>query len=218
MDAFIDVCLNAFPPLLYILAGGGVVYFVFRFYIKKMMPIDSRTKNANCDQHASDIAATLASIKQLQSSADCKAHTRDIGETKQSLNEIKKSVRAIELALAAFNPGTVDTLSKAFSPRQLTDFGREVLTRYKADSLLRTHLESFIGAMDEKRYNTALDVEHGAYMTLLEQSDASIFNEVKTLIYNAPRYKEIDITIATICLAMSFELRNEYLKRHTDIE
>ena len=185
--------------IIVIVATVVIVRKIDKFLYKKIEPMQKQI-----DEHNE-------SIKKFDSHSDCIAH-------KESLKKIYDMLGNISLTLAAKFPESVDKLSMAHSPRQLTELGKKLYLESGAENMLAQNMAFFISAINKEEIKTALDVENKSFNILLSSSNEDMFNDVKTWIYNHPVFESVNVTLNDICFVAGLELRNEYLKQHPEVE
>jgi len=150
-------------------------------------------------------------LKKFNEHSDCISH-------KDSVKKIYDMLGNISLTLAAKFPESIDKLSMAHSPRQLTELGTKIYNDSGAKKMLLDNIEYFITLISKEDIKTALDVENKSFNLLLTSSNDAIFNDVKIWVYNNPTFENMNVTLNDVCFVIGLELRNEYLKRHPEIE
>jgi hypothetical protein len=187
---------------IFLLILVGVVIVVRRidkFLYKRIDPLES-----SIQEHSK----TVEKYKEL---ANCVNHT-------SSINELQRALNNIERILIRMDSTNLDALSVVNSPRQLNDLGRKFFEESGSEKLLKENIDDFINNLETKDLKTALDVETECYIFLLKISNDERFNDVKKYIYNNPKVGNLDVDISTSCFVIGLELRNEYLKRHPEVD
>ncbi len=148
---------------------------------------------------------------------ECTAKFTRLENVPTLLSNLNESVLTIKLFLMSKHEDAPGALSITRSPRELSDDGIALYNVSGAREVLEKHIDAYIRKMELSNPKSALDVEELALTTLYGSTDNEEFIPLKNYVYNNPVFKELSITIATICFVMSLPLRNEYLKRHKEI-
>jgi hypothetical protein len=197
--------------IILIIATVVVVRRIDKFLYKKIDPLEDRVK-----EHEKV-------IDKYNELSNCRVHTSDIDYTKKNIASIEKSLSYIMGALDSLKIPAKDgaspsvPLTQTRSPRQVTEPGHELLELCGAKQLFADKMDVFVSKLEEVEPKTALDVESQALKVLWALTDEDYFNRIKNYLYNNPKFKDGEVNLTTVCMLMSLELRNEYLKRHPEV-
>lgn len=122
-------------------------------------------------------------------------------------------------------PTSVNIFSAKASPRKLNKLGERLYDESSAGEFLSRNIDRLIQLIDDKKPQTALDVENYANEVLLESLDSEAFNGLKRWVYNSPSWpieingekRDYSITMNDICFVISIKLRDAYLERHPEL-
>lgn len=187
---------------------GGVWFIIQRAFksgadSNKLVEIEKRTCNAQCD-----------------------LHDRDIDTLKQDLKEMKSDIIAIKSLLVMKHKNASNIFSMKNSPRQLNENGLKLLAAIDGSEFLQKNKDFLFSKIDECKPKTALDVENAANIACTANTDNDIFNGMKNFVYNSPSFKIIgedgkecsyDIALSDVCFVLSIPLRDMYLEGHPEI-
>ncbi|MDO4707455.1 MAG: hypothetical protein Q4A61_03410 [Porphyromonadaceae bacterium] len=123
----------------------------------------------------------------------------------------------------------IESISQKQSPRQLTPVGLILYEASGAKKLLEEHLEDLICALEKKKPQTAYDVEEQAYYVAYNKFNEPYFKPIKDFLYLAPdpyevlnpetgQTEPVKLNIITMSHIISLPLRDEYLKRHPELD
>lgn len=110
--------------------------------------------------------------------------------------------------------------------RELTEKGRNLYNLIGGDEFLQANKSRLFEQMDTKNLRTAYDVQEFAYIGLLWMQTDPIFDDIKSILYNAPATEitNADGTTSTheygisdACFVLSLPLRDMYLQEHPNI-
>lgn len=188
---YVSYIIAHWPVIALLLVTVLAVWKVASFYFTRFKPIETE-------------------VGKFKTHADCISHRSDI-------DELRNIVRNIERILLQKDNKLIDKLSISRSPRQLNDSGNKLYEDSGAKRLMEEKAAEFIEHLEKRMPITALDVETESQSVLLSLSDEDYFVQIKTFIYNNPRYQDINIDLLTICYVMSLELRNLYLQKYPEI-
>jgi len=153
----------------------------------------------------------------------------EYGEMKSSFMTFKKNygdmdctihnnrITKIELLLGKKGLALVPEYTETRSPRDLSEKGIELYEKSGGKKLIESNVDHLIGLINKRSPKTALDVQTLANMVLYDEMDNDIFIPVKDYIFNNPKFYENDIDLTTVCVVMSYPLRNLYLKRYPEL-
>lgn len=210
----------------------AIISVVVTWFVMKMLDVASRTKHAQCKEHTEGLKDVLSSLTAIKSKtelidnktkeANCVANTLKLNETSAILREVRDNVVAINAFLTGKYERNAEFLSAKHSPRQLSPLGRKIFEDCGGKKFLELNIEKLIADLDSKKPATAYDVEKESFTILLMSSTEPEFNDLKNYIYNSPALKTADgkpyeVTLPDVCFVISLCLRDEFLKRHPEI-
>ncbi|MBI2444213.1 MAG: hypothetical protein HYV42_03165 [Candidatus Magasanikbacteria bacterium] len=145
-------------------------------------------------------------------------------KTNQALPEIQASLIKIDRGLNTLNKVLLEKniisqscYSNVNSPRALNDLGRRLLPASGADRLLAQQAGAFLNELEQKPYDSPLEVEREALNLLLAKMDDAEFRELQNFAYNHPQFDGKPLTYTDILFVMSLVLRDQYLARHPEL-
>ena len=145
----------------------------------------------------------------------------EVSVLKDSLSSLKADVVDIQLFITSKFPTAVNTFAAKHSPLRLNEMGQKLYDEIKGKSFLDANQVTLFKAIDEKKPQTALDVEASAKEVLLALTSNAIFNPIKIWIYNSPAWKingkDYMISLGDVCFVLSIPLRDKYLELHKEI-
>ena len=132
----------------------------------------------------------------------------DMGE---NITTLKHNVTVIANFLtknSEFDPREL----KPFSPLQLTDIGRELITSLGFDKVFAEHKQEFFSFIDEEKPKLKYDVEVSAIKSIIFLYDKDFMQFLKIYLYNNPN-RSIDNVAPTL----GVYIRDAYLAEHPEI-
>lgn len=99
------------------------------------------------------------------------------------------------------------------SPKKLNDIGEKILTESSIKQIIDNNKKVFFGDLDALKLKTALDVEEKAFYAIDKRKEDTLFNPLKTYIYNNP-----GTDVYTCLFVGSLYLRDLYLAAHPDLK
>jgi len=177
---------------------GGAIILILVAYNATMYHVSIQRTHKKVDKHQRKIAA----VEKIVDDLPCDTHRKAIVNIEKTLLG-KKDFKA--------------KLAVTFSPRRLTEFGRELYQKSGMQAVLESNILHFVEKLEVERPKTALDVEDLANWVLFKSTDEDFFIPVKNWLYNNPALDEEDIDMSDICYVASLELRDAYLKKHPEI-
>ena len=102
--------------------------------------------------------------------------------------------------------------------RELTELGERLFEESGCKLVLHKMGNLLISKIDERKPQTALDIEIESHNIIFLYSKGMTFSPVKDYIFNNPDFSGIDIDLNIICHIMGIKLRNLYLLKQKHIE
>lgn len=239
LDRIIDFIYDKFPILFVIAAVVFVVWQVAKFYFvtirKNVEKVDSH------DKCLTDVSGQLnvheETLKRVGNQLE--EHENTLRRVEARLDTHEDTLRRVEARLDSHEdkltqiiniltkkyPKASDAFAMKNSPRKLSETGERLYQESGAKAVLEECMDSFIGIVEQKNPDNALDVERECYETLVCRTDIKEFRAVKDWVYNSPDWdietdngkQRYTIDMNDICFVMSIPLRDEYLKRHPEV-
>ena len=201
MDAILVIILNHWPQAIAVVAAIVITWVAARLYTRFLQT------EKTCTSHSDEIKALHEDDHQLR--VDHSLLTR-------SVDEIRAFIAAGSAKGSAFFSGK-------HSPRRLNASGEQLMRDADGESFLQKHKDLLFARMDDRKPQTAFDVEAYAYEILLTYSRDSAFNGIKNFLYNYPDMAVVNddgktvmhaVTLENVCFVMSLRLRDMYLEAH----
>ena len=139
---------------------------------------------------------------------------------------MREDIAIIRTHLIEKDSKAAKVFSGKASPRKLNEIGLQMYKEFRGPTFLDKNQETLFRMIDEKKPQTALDVEKISLEVLYKCVENSIFNDVKILVYNSKTITiqekdkgriEYAITMNDICFIFSLELRDRYLSTHPEV-
>lgn len=99
------------------------------------------------------------------------------------------------------------------SPKKLNEFGQKILNDCSIKQIIDQNEFLFFDDLDSLSLKTALDVEEKSFYVLDKHKEETIFNSLKSYIYNNP-----NIDIYGCLFIGSIYLRDLYLAKHQELQ
>ena len=201
MDTILEIMLNHWPQATAVVAVIVIPWIAARLYTRFLQT------EKTCTSHSDEIKALHEDDHQLR--VDHSLLTR-------SVDEIRAFIAAGSAKGSAFFSGK-------HSPRRLNDSGEQLMRDADGESFLQKHKDLLFARMDDRKPQTAFDVEAYAYEILFRYSRDSAFNGIKNFLYNYPDMAVVNddgktvmhaVTLEDVCFVMSLRLRDMYLEAH----
>ena len=201
MDTILEIMLNHWPQATAVVAAIVITWIAARLYTRFLQT------EKTCTSHSDEIKALHEDDHQLR--VDHSLLTR-------SVDEIRAFIAAGSAKGSAFFSGK-------HSPRRLNASGEQLMRDADGESFLQKHKDLLFARMDDRKPQTAFDVEAYAYEILLTYSRDSAFNGIKNFLYNYPDMAVVNddgktvmhaVTLENVCFVMSLRLRDMYLEAH----
>ena len=161
----------------------------------------------------------------------CGGHSLSIEKLERKgelVDDINERLESVAKWVMRHDGSMIDSLSRKCSPRRLTEAGKELYSISGGRKTLEENLEYFLGEMEKRAPGTPYDVEDCALSVLLSSTAKPMFNGIKNYIYNAPDKLDlpdgrggsvkVSLSLYSVVWVMSIELRDEYLKAHSEIK
>lgn len=197
-----------YPVLFLILVVAGIVWLV----AKKWFSLQHEMKNQNVK-----ISETGNKLKGCESRID---------KIDEAISAIKEDLAIIRTHLIEKDSKAAKVFSGKASPRKLNDMGERVYKEFGGPDFLNKNQDFLFKMIEEKKPQTALDVENVSLEVLYKCVENDIFNDVKVLVYNSKAITiqekgkeptEYALTMNDICFIFSIELRDRYLATHPQV-
>lgn len=142
------------------------------------------------------------------------------------VSEIREDVLAIKAFLIGKHKNSAELFSLKRSPRRLNENGERLFEYIGGKAFLSGNKDFLFSKIDEKKPQTALDVEVNANAVCAENMGSNIFNDIKSTVYNMPIYtikdadgneRPYDVAMSDVCFVLSLPLRDMYLDEHPEI-
>lgn len=162
-----------------------------------------------------------------------KFHTDTIDRHKDIQSDLKASLARLEGKMDAFlakgiekvDSAPVDVFSQKHSPRQLNEQGLRLYKDINGEDFLNKNKKFLFEKIEEKKPQTAYDVETTITLIFTLNADNEIFIDLKKWVYNAPsREVEIngkkemyDLALSDLFFVLSIPLRDMYLSEHPEV-
>lgn len=168
----------------------------------------------------------LVEIEKRICNAQCDLHDKDIDTLKQDLKEMKSDIVAIKSLLVMKHKNASSVFSMKNSPRKLNENGVKLFAAINGGEFLQKNKDFLFSKIDEYKPKTALDVEMAANIACSANTDNDIFNGMKNFVYNSPSFTitdedgkdcSYDIALSDVCFVLSLPLRDMYLEEHSEI-
>lgn len=147
---------------------------------------------------------------------------RSYSNVENTLKEIVQRIETVERSLIKNGGANYNDFTKMNSPRQLNDKGRKLFEESGASVFFSERKEGMLRMLSSEmakiRVKTALDVDAVSAKVCYDISGNKDFKPIKDFIYTHPIFEGSNVSIDTITMLMGIELRNEYLKRHPEID
>lgn len=205
MDAFLEYLFTQWPVTFPVVLAVVVTWLVARLYARL-----SQTEKT-CASHDDEIK-TLHN-KDLQLGIDHRI--------------LARSVDKVRAFLAAGSSNGANFFSGKHSPRRLNASGEKLMRDAHGEAFLEKHKEQLFSKMDERKPQTAFDVEAYANEILLVYSLDPAFNAIKDFLYNYPDMEVTNnegkkvmhsVTLGNMCFVLSLRLRDMYLDAHPELQ
>lgn len=161
----------------------------------------------------------------------CQSHSRSIERLQgkeELVDDINERLESVAKWVMRHDDSMIDSLSRKCSPRRLTEAGKELYSISGGKRLLEENMDYLISEMEKRAPGTPYDVEDCALSVLLSSTAKPMFNGIKNYIYNAPDKLDlpdgkggsvkVSLSLYSVVWVMSIELRDEYLKAHSEIK
>lgn len=123
----------------------------------------------------------------------------------------------------------IGNISRKKSPLRLTPIGETIYRDSGAKAIVDEHIEELMSAIATHYPQTAFDVESSASKVAYEKLSAPYFKPIKDFLYLAPEpyyvcnpetgeEEPVTLNIITMSHIISLPLRDEYLKRHPELD
>lgn len=161
----------------------------------------------------------------------CDSHSRSIEKLENQgalVDDMNERLESVAKWVMRHDDSMIDSLSRKCSPRRLTEAGKELYSISGGKRLLEENMDYLISEMQKRAPGTPYDVEDCALSVLLSSTAKPMFNGIKNYIYNAPDKLDlpdgkggsvkVSLSLYSVVWVMSIELRDEYLKAHSEIK
>jgi hypothetical protein len=153
-----------------------------------------------------------------------------------AINELKDIVSStngvvVEMSrwIARKDKSMIDTFIRKNSPYAITGIVRQLLEESGAKKTIDNHIDFFIKEREAINPKTPYDVEDQSMSLVFRNMSNEIFGPVKNFIYYAPdrlertdpdtgQTREIEISYPALLNVMAIYLRDQYMKKHPEIE
>lgn len=162
--------------------------------------------------------------KECASNSEAITGLRNDGDRIQTdLNRLVRAVDEVRAFIAARSSKGAHFFSGKHSPRKLNASGERLMRDACGEAFLQMHKDRLFALLDERKPQTAFDVEVYANEVLLNYSSDPAFNGLKYFLYNYPDMEVTDnegkkvtysVTLEDICFVLSLRLRDMYLEAH----
>lgn len=165
----------------------------------------------------------------------CTKHKEEIQKFDLKYDELQRLITSTNDLVTEINKWIiksdaemVDKLVRKASPLKMTPLGEVLFIKSGAKDTMVNNIDNLIKELEEINPKTAYDVENESLNILLKNIGNPIFDKVKQYLYYSPekvtledpedgKLKELPVSIHHIAKLMSVYLRDEYLRKHTNI-
>lgn len=194
-----------YPKLIIVISAIAATWVIAKFYYHWV----NRLKKAEdeCKKIDAHLTPQLASIS-------------------SSLNTLNGSFNSLIVYLKSKDGKMETSLFISKSPIQLTELGKRILVTIGGENFVNENVDELITNMDAEGIKTALDCQTYAPIVISKISNHASFNKIKDYAFKNPYYKEnledgqeitVPLDMGTISNIMGIYLRDQYLKRHPEL-
>lgn len=217
---------------------GGVWFIIERsrkrgVEMYKMEQLENKLNTMPCSVNTSAIKDVNIKVNDIDNKVNDLRKTENIvSDQGKLLNDILHSLRrnneilsnisrwVMKMDVDMIEELVIDETTLKYSPRQLTDFGKEIFNSVNGEEFLQKNKEIFFEVIKSRKPLTAFDVEELANWALVIKSDSEIFNEIKNYLYELPTQTRVkdgkeyfyELKLNTVCRVLSIRLRDMYLE------
>lgn len=122
--------------------------------------------------------------------------------------------------LHTLSPKSADGWAIPGSPLKLSESGKILLKKSTVDKIVGENIEDLILKIEELKLSTAYDVQDKSFLVLAEfvLRTSNLEKEIKDFVFNNPVVEKRNIGFRDVIYVGSLLLRDEYLKRHPELE
>ena len=230
MEAIFTFLSEYSPSIGLIIIICVAMYYVTMYHVS-IQNTKKKVEEQPCDNHREQLSNISGSVQDIRKKVDelsCDGHMELLVNIFNSVQIIHKKLDALPCdnhrkAIINIEENLFGKkkfkglLSAIYSPRKLSDPGRELYQISGIQNVFEDNMQFFVEELEKIHPKTALDVEDSAFSVLLNSKSEDIFIPVKDWLYNNPLFHELDIDMSAICFVASLELRDVYLKKHPEI-
>jgi hypothetical protein len=213
MNAITAYLLASYPHIAAFLIAIVIGWFISRFY-SRFAGVENRVAGVgnrvtSTENRVIGVENRVAGVENWVTSAE------------NRVTSVEKILQTVCDWIRKRDNKMIDIFSLMHSPRALTDIGREFYEKSGGKNVLEQNMKFYIAKLDDemKKQNlkSAFDVENKAYYVLFMSASDDLFIPVKNYLYNNPQFDGQNVDVSEVCFVMSLQLRDEYLKRHPEI-
>jgi hypothetical protein len=212
IDKLIDFCIDKWPGITILVIIAAIIFWLAWQLSKYYTIIEDTKKKVNglpCEKHHIQLAG--------------------INELKDIVSSTNGVVVEMSRWIARKDKSMIDTFIRKNSPYTITGIGRQLLEESGAKKTIDNHIDFFIKELEAINPKTPYDVEDQSMSLVFRNMSNEIFGPVKNFIYYAPdklectdpdtgQTREIEISYPALLNVMGIYLRDQYMKKHPEIE